>query len=83
MVFVKVTQEGSGGGYDSLEENFNLKEDVVFLALKYAVHPASKSFPRGGSDPDARVSNRWTWHDSIGKNASFKREEWVAWDMFL
>ena len=72
MVFVKVTQEGSGGGYDSLEENFNLKEDVVFLALKYAVHPASKSFQREISKPDARVLNMWTHRASTGKNGGFK-----------
>ena len=34
MVFVNFPQEGSGGGYDSLEEMFTLKEDVQFLALE-------------------------------------------------
>ena len=39
--------------------------------------------PPGESiDPDVRVSNRWTRCASTGKNRSFKRPEWVAWDIF-
>ena len=33
MVFVKFPQEGSGGGSDSLEENFTLKEYVDFSII--------------------------------------------------
>ena len=58
VVFVKFPKECSGGGSESLEENFILEEEVDFLSLKYDVHPASQSFPKMSSDPDKRVSNR-------------------------
>ena len=34
VVFVKFTQEGIRGRYDSLEENFTLEEDVEFFSIE-------------------------------------------------
>ena len=46
MVFVKFTQEGSGGGYDSLEENFTLQEDVDFLSIEVGFTPCIAEFSK-------------------------------------
>ena len=54
----------------------------TFLAFIEAVNPASQSFTRESSDPDAKVSNRWTRCDSTGKNGILNRSECVAWYMF-
>ena len=47
VVFVKFPQEGSGGGSDSLEENFTLKEDVDFLSIEVVCTPFIVKFSMG------------------------------------
>ena len=47
MVFVKFLQEGSGGGSDSLEENFTLKEYEEFFIIEVGFKPCISDFSRG------------------------------------
>ena len=47
MVFVKFLQEGSGGGSDSLEDNFNLKEGVDFFSIEVRYTPCITDFSKG------------------------------------
>ena len=51
MVLVKFPQEGSGGGYESLEENFTLKEDVEFFSIKVGCTHCTKKFSKGELRP--------------------------------
>ena len=39
MVFVKFSQEGSGGVFDSLEENFTLEEDIYVFSIEVGCTP--------------------------------------------
>ena len=47
MVLVRFPQEGSGGGFDSLEENFNLKEDVDVFSIEVDSKPCIEKFCEG------------------------------------
>ena len=47
MIFVKFTQEGSGGGSKSLEEIFTLKEYVGFLSIEVFCTPCIAEFSTG------------------------------------
>ena len=47
MVFVEFLQEGSGCGSESLEENFNLKEDVEFFCIGVGSTPCIETFFKG------------------------------------
>ena len=66
MVIVKFPQEGSGGGYGSLEDNFTLKEYVYIFSIGVGCTPCIANFSMDSSNHDERVSNRWTHRASTG-----------------
>ena len=47
MVLVNFSQEGSGGGSDSLEEIFTLEEDVYFFRIEVVCTPCVVKFSKG------------------------------------
>ena len=47
MVFVKFIQEGSGGGSDSLEEKFTLKEYVDSFSIEVGCTPCIANLLKG------------------------------------
>ena len=47
MVFVKFPHEGSGGGSDSMEDNFTLEEDVDFVRIEVCYTPWVANFSEG------------------------------------